>query len=247
MDGFLVAQGEHLRHAEADEAAARRGERWRSGNPRLLCAVLRWTRAKLAPRLWRKYRDALSRGDADVIAATAVERAWERREIFDSRKGSLKSWLWTIADRLTLDEIRSSWRKLRGRAMEANQAWQQAVPDPHPECDSEDANGADSFDFRPELLPAMTECLSPSEQAVLLADARSREGVAPADELAEALGISESNVYVLRHRAQKQLGPELERRGLCPKRCKTIDASDVSGGTGGGVNAHAPTPSLPRR
>jgi len=79
-------------------SAAMLGARWRSGDPRLLGAALRWSRSVVAARLLRKYRRSLSADEADELAAIAVEAGWESRAAFDERKGTLRGWIWTIAD-----------------------------------------------------------------------------------------------------------------------------------------------------
>jgi len=197
-------------------AAVRLGERWRAGDERLVVAALRWAHAKLASLLRLKYFASLSREQADGIAVSAVEHAWERRAAFDTKKGTLKGWVWTIADHLALEELGAPWHKKRDRATAASDDWQTALPDPHAAVDIEDA-ATDVADIRPEILQAMDDRLSSNEEAVLLADARSPGGIAPAAELATELGISLSAVYVHRSRGKKRLGPELEARGLAPK------------------------------
>jgi len=231
MDGVIsahwAASSERVRVARNGRAAARlTGERWRAGNVRLVGAALRWAHAKLASTLWRKYGPSLSQDAADQIAISAIEHAWERRAAFDTGKGTLKGWLWTIADHLALDELGAPWHKNCDRATAANDDWQEALPDPHADVAIEDA-ATDATDIRPEILKAMDERLSSHERAVLLADARSPGGIAPAAELAKELGISLSAVYTHRSRGGKKLGPELEARGLAPKARATNGGHDL--------------------
>ena len=232
MDGVAKARrrGASGRSARGNtRAAARMGERWRAADERLVRAAVRWSRAKLAPALWRRYRGSLSQSDVDEIAASAVERGWECRATFDWREGTLKGWLWTIADHLALDEIENWWHSGRDPMMASNDAWQETVRDGHLAGEAEDTVAAD---IRPEVLQAMTECLPPKGVAVLLADAYGKEEVAESAELAPNLGVNPSAVPVIRLRAKRKLGPELERRGLAPKEVNS---------NGGGVGRHTHT------
>ena len=100
-----------------------------------------------------EYRGSLSQSDIDDTAASTVEPAWECRATFDWRKGTLKGWLWTIADHLAMDELENWWHSGRDPMMAANDAWQEGVPDGHLAGDTEDPVAAD---IRPEVLQRLS-------------------------------------------------------------------------------------------
>jgi RNA polymerase sigma-70 factor (ECF subfamily) len=128
---------------------------------------------------------------AEDVTALAFERAYRRRRTFDRRRGEERAWLFGIARNAALDELR---RRRRLAAL---------VIDP----ESADAE-LGAVDDEAEILLRRTAVRT------ALADlpARDRELVAlkfqaglSNAELAEVLGVSESNVGTMLHRAVQKL------------------------------------------
>ncbi|HWG00786.1 MAG TPA: sigma factor, partial [Trebonia sp.] len=46
-------------------------------------------------------------GTAEDIAQQAFEQAWRHAQVFDSRRGSVRAWLTTIAHNLAIDVLRA--------------------------------------------------------------------------------------------------------------------------------------------
>jgi RNA polymerase sigma-70 factor (ECF subfamily) len=126
---------------------------------------------------------------AEDVTATAFERAYRKRSRFDPKRGSGRAWLFGIARNAALDELRR-----RGRHAELA-------------ADPEDAASL-----------AAVEAVERSERHVVLTaalaklDARERELVAlkffaglSNAEIADVLGISESNAGTKLHRVVTKL------------------------------------------
>jgi RNA polymerase sigma-70 factor (ECF subfamily) len=126
---------------------------------------------------------------AEDVTATAFERAYRKRSRFDPKRGNGRAWLFGIARNAALDELRR-----RGRQAELA-------------ADPEDASS-----------PATVEAVERSERRLVLSaalaklDDRERELVAlkffaglSNAEIADVLGISESNAGTKLHRVVTKL------------------------------------------
>jgi RNA polymerase sigma-70 factor, ECF subfamily len=125
---------------------------------------------------------------AEEVTALAFERAFRRRRLFDSRRGSERAWLFGIARNAALDELRRRKRTVPSAAEQPR--------DP-------DARGAQ---FEAVLQRATVR------DALAALPARERELVAlkfhaglTNAEIARVLGVSESNAGTLLHRAITKL------------------------------------------
>jgi RNA polymerase sigma-70 factor, ECF subfamily len=154
-------------------------------------------------RLYRASRDDVyayvaslvrDRGVAEEVTATAFERAYRKRSRFDPSRGEPRAWLFGIARNAALDELRR-----RGRQAELA------------------AEPADLFS------PGLEEDAQASERRLAVAAAlgrlhsRERELIAlkffaglTNAEIAEVLGISESNAGTKLHRAVTKLREECD-------------------------------------
>jgi RNA polymerase sigma-70 factor (ECF subfamily) len=131
------------------------------------------------------------RSAAEDVTALAFERAFRRRRTFNPRRGSERAWLFGIARNAALDELR---RRRRTAAL---------VIDP------EDPHAASAFD---DESAEEAERRAAVRSALAALDPRERELVAlkfhaglSNAEIAEVLGVSESNAGTRLHRAVKKL------------------------------------------
>jgi RNA polymerase sigma-70 factor (ECF subfamily) len=131
------------------------------------------------------------RSAAEDVTALAFERAFRRRRTFNPRRGSERAWLFGIARNAALDELR---RRRRTAAL---------VVDP------EDPRAAGAFD---EESGEAAERRAVVRSALTGLDPRERELIAlkfhaglSNAEIAEVLGVSESNAGTRLHRAVKKL------------------------------------------
>ena len=131
-------------------------------------------------------RDATA---AEEVTAAAFERAYRKRNRFDPRRGEPRAWLFGIARNAALDELRR-----RGRQAEM------ATEPADPAGIGVDESAADSE--RRLAVSVALERLQPSERELIAL--KFFAGLANA-EIAEVLGLSESNAGTKLHRAMTKL------------------------------------------
>ncbi len=126
---------------------------------------------------------------AEDVTALAFERAYRRRRTFDRRRGEERAWLFGIARNAALDELR---RRRRHAALVVDPA------DPLVEPAEEGAEVA----LRRTAVRSALGCLSPREREIIAL--KFHAGLANA-ELAQVLGVSESNAGTLVYRVMEKL------------------------------------------
>ncbi|MBF6620077.1 MAG: sigma-70 family RNA polymerase sigma factor [Patulibacter sp.] len=136
-----------------------------------------------------------ARDEAEDLTAATFERIVRHAERFDEAKGTLATWVFSIAENVLIDHYR--WRGRRD---------EQALP--------ADGDGADrqlvwddapSEGLAPELQRAV-EMLSPREQQVI---GLRFGGDLSGREIASLLGTSEANAHQLLSRALRRLRQQL--------------------------------------
>jgi RNA polymerase sigma factor (sigma-70 family) len=131
-------------------------------------------------------RDATA---AEEVTAAAFERAYRKRNRFDPRRGEPRAWLFGIARNAALDELRR-----RGRQAELT-----AEP---VDLDSFGGTEATEHSERRLAVSAALERLQPAERELIAL--KFFAGLANA-EIAQVLGLSESNAGTKLHRAMTKL------------------------------------------
>ena len=125
---------------------------------------------------------------AEEVTAAAFERAYRKRNRFDPERGEPRAWLFGIARNAALDELRR-----RGRQAELT-----AEP-----ADAETFDGhGDEHSERRLAVSAALERLDPRERELIAL--KFFAGLANA-EIAQVLGLSESNAGTKLHRAMTKL------------------------------------------
>jgi RNA polymerase sigma-70 factor (ECF subfamily) len=146
-------------------------------------------------RLYRACRDDVyayvatllrDRSLAEDVTAQAFERAFRRRRLFDSRRGSERAWLFGIARNAALDELRRR-KRTTPSAVEPR----------------EDA-GREEFDavLQRTAVHEALATLEPRERELIAL--KFHAGLSNA-EIARVLGVSESNAGTLLHRTITKL------------------------------------------
>ena len=130
------------------------------------------------------------RSAAEDVTAQAFERAYRRRASFKPERGSQRAWLFGIARNAALDELRRRSR----HAELAAEPEDVAAAGAHEEA----AEAA----LRRSMLSAALATLSPRERELIAL--KYFAGLANA-EIAEVIGVSESNAGTRLHRAMEKL------------------------------------------
>ena len=126
------------------------------------------------------------RSVAEDVVAAAYEKAYGKRRSYDARRGSPRAWLFGIARNAALDELR---RRKRTAALLAEPSELSADDDP------------DEIARRATVRAAMN-ALDPRDREVI---ALKYHGDLTNAEVAQLLGVSESNAGTRLHRAMTRL------------------------------------------
>lgn len=126
---------------------------------------------------------------AEDVTALAFERAYRRRRSFDRRRGDERAWLFGIARNAALDELR---RRKRHARLAVDPADLDATP-------VED--GAEAALARTTVRAAL-DALPPRERELVAL--KFHAGLSNA-EIAQVVGVSESNAGTLLHRTMTKL------------------------------------------
>jgi RNA polymerase sigma-70 factor (ECF subfamily) len=126
---------------------------------------------------------------AEDVTALAFERAYRRRRTFDPAKGEERAWLFGIARNAALDELRRRQRQAT------------LVAEPEDQRD-EPAQDDGEIVLRRTAVRAAMQSLSARERELIAL--KFHAGLSNG-ELAEVLGVSESNAGTMLHRAITKL------------------------------------------
>lgn len=180
--------------------------RLQAGDEAVLEEILREHGPPIAALLRKRYSHQLTEQDLEDILAAALFRVWQYRDQFDAGRSGLRTWFFRISENLFRDMLRLGWHKSRRLETPVEPA------DFSRSSSSVEANSADPVLRIPrELLHALIEQLPDSQRRILLADASTRDGVAPSRELAAELGIPPASVRVYRRRALDRLRRAIEQ------------------------------------
>jgi len=158
----------------------------------------------------------LSPQDAEDIVCEAIMRLWEKREQYDDSKGSVRSYLFKIAENLVRDRPKSSRFKTMQQERHVSDEYLKNLAAPEKRSTSKSPEDQD----RP-ILMALREAireLPEMQRKVLLEDAGATKEL-PAAELGEILGgIPAGTIRQYRKRGKDVLRRKLVNRGYgCTK------------------------------
>lgn len=125
---------------------------------------------------------------AEDVTALAFERAYLRRRTFDRRRGEERAWLFGIARNAALDELRRRSRTARLAA--------------DPEDPGAPVDDGPDVTLRRTVVRAALAQLPAREREII--GLKFHAGMSNA-EIAQVLGVSESNAGTLLHRAMQKL------------------------------------------
>ncbi|HET6152027.1 MAG TPA: sigma-70 family RNA polymerase sigma factor [Marmoricola sp.] len=137
------------------------------------------------------------RARAEDVAQETLLRAWQRYDVLDESRGSVRSWLFTVARNIVIDE----WRSKRYQ----NERYTDQVPEIGDPVDQTDAL------LQSWVVAEAISQLSEEHRAVLLECYYRGRSVAEASRL---LGVPEGTVKSRTHYALRALRLALEEMGV---------------------------------
>lgn len=162
-----------------------------------------------------KYRCLLNNTDMEDVLSVAIMKFWNVRESYDDRKGSIRAFLYRIADNTAKDVLRHGWHKAKcmERVVEKDFLEQSLIVQNDPDQSaSNDTNSADTKESQAinKVLAALPEV----QREILLVDAMT-DGVADSAELGERLGgYPAVTIRQYRMRARNALRDGMKRLGF---------------------------------
>lgn len=183
------------------------GLRLRAGDEDVLEAILCAHGPPIAALLKLRLSWQFSATDLEDVLAMALFRLWQHRERFDPSKASLRVWFFRIAENIARDVFKHGWHKARQLERIYELEALADVPDPRSDHDPIDVEPVLTLPI--QQLREVIALLPEAQRLIVLADAASREGIVPSQDLSKELGIPASTVRVYRRRALERLRKEL--------------------------------------
>lgn len=188
-----------------DDASAELERRLRAGDELVLEDILRTHGPPVKAVLKRRFSTLLNDSDWEDVLAVALFRVWQARDRFDSLKASLRVWFFRIAENAARDVLKIGWQKARLLEVSVEPVALAEVaafrnielPEPHEPTISS------------ESLQAALLLLPETQRRIVIADAQSRDGIVPSEQLGAELGLPPGTVRVYRKRALDRLRREL--------------------------------------
>jgi DNA-directed RNA polymerase specialized sigma24 family protein len=193
-------------------------ERWRAGDETVVGEVLARFRGGLIRKIALKYRGVLSRDDAEEVLLVAICKAWNHRDRFDPRIGTLAALLSRVVDNEAATAVRCGavQQCYQECSVSSDDLAKIVDPQTNRDCD-EQAEGSRSGNEYNLICRAM-RALPEKAQRVLWADACSAAETADGHQLAQELGVCETTVRWYRATGRRALAVELLSLGYVDKR-----------------------------
>lgn len=152
-----------------------------------------------------KYGTTVQQADIDAAVNGAIMKLWQKAGEFDKKKGTLGSWLYTMAESAVIDVYRRE-KKLRKRYP--------ILPDDYDvaeECEEEppELTKAEKQELK-DLDHIIETKLPPLQKAIIKADLIVG-GTADAGSLAELHNTSKNSIYVSRNKAHETIRREMTK------------------------------------
>jgi RNA polymerase sigma factor (sigma-70 family) len=189
------------------------GRRLSDGDCSVLDCILRAYGPRVGGWLRHKYAGRFGSQEIRDILAMALHKLWQERDRYDPAKASLRGYFFLIARCAAVDAIRQGRHSSHGREiLLGDRADRIAARERAP---SEDAD-LEADAERSQQVKDLSDCLdklNESSRYIILADARSNDGVVASEILARELSMSESAVRVARKRGLDRLREAMGKLG----------------------------------
>jgi RNA polymerase sigma factor (sigma-70 family) len=83
------------------------------GDESALEDILRHYAPRIEMSLGKNYSGLLNRADIEDVLSIAIMKFWKHREQYDDKLGSIRAWLYRIADNSAKDLLRAGWHQAR--------------------------------------------------------------------------------------------------------------------------------------
>ncbi len=179
------------------------GARLRAGDEDVLADILHAHGPPITALLKVRLSWQLTTVDLEDVLATALFRLWQHRERFDASKASLRVWFFRIAENIARDVFKHGWHKARQLERIVEPDTLADIVDSRPPVVASEPEPVLSLPI--QQLRELIALLPDAQRQIVLADAASRDGVVPSQQLSQELGIPASTVRVYRRRALERL------------------------------------------
>lgn len=185
------------------------------GDESALSDILRYYAPRIENYLINQYRGQLNNADVEDVVCIMVRKFWDYREQYDDKKGTIKSFLYFIANNVTKDILRTGWYKARQleRSTEREFFEQSLITENHLNQSPMDTENSEESDIIKATNKVLSN-LSDIQRKILLADAMA-DGVAESAELGERLGgYPAATIRQYRMRAKKAFRDGMKKLGF---------------------------------
>jgi len=162
-----------------------------------------------------KYQD-FNHQDAEDVLSIAIGKLWDSRQQYDESKGTLRTYLFRIADNTAKDVFKAGWAKAKQLPLDfGDENDIDLVPEPPPASETRRQRKDREKREKKELeeLESVIASLPEKQRRIIGSDAFAKDRVSDSVKLADELGIPVGTVRVYRHRAWKTIRQTMKKLG----------------------------------
>ena len=182
------------------------------GDETVLAEILVNYAPSIIKALTNRYRaSSLTYQDVEDAVCEAIKRLWAKREDYDESKGSVRALLYTIANRVCLDVLRSGWSKFQSRIRSYEDVSLEKMTSTEEDGDHNEKSPA----YKKMLndLKEIVEGLPDIQKKIIWAYAFAPDGAINASDLSEEYGHPAATIRQYLKRAKDKMKSEMKKRG----------------------------------
>ena len=153
-----------------------------------------------------------SNEDIEDVVCEAISKLWEKRDEYDESKGSVKSFLYVIADNVAKDILKSGWQKLQKKRELCTDVPLEEMAIAYPDEDEDEVSIDYDSQFNVDLRE-IVKSLPETQQKIIRAFAEAQEGEINATIIGKELGYPAVTIRVNLKRAKDKIRAEMKKRG----------------------------------
>lgn len=166
--------------------------------------------------LAKKFRDQLNEQDIEDIMSISLMKFWDKRHSYDDKKGTVKAFLYVIAENTAKDVLKLGWYQARQKEiiLEKEYIEQSLVYERHPNQLSLETDSNEPSDEMTQAVHQALDELPEIQRKIIMTDTMAG-GEASSAELGKQLGgIPATTVRVYRKRAKEAFCQAMKKRGF---------------------------------